>query len=203
MNNQRSSLKGILFILIIISLNSCKKNSIPTNESRVNKNLLVEIQNLSTTSSKRLAFGSLLPIEKLTLMKMQFDYILENVPLKSDQKTLIEKMKSTLTEDLYAEDEGIRAKYRNTIVKAFQEMCLQKFEMSFIITYFGSIINPNLDLEAQRNPPADNGCGCSTNSDYCYWGSHCDRPLGNYCTTTIDGCGFLLDYNCNGSCYQS
>jgi hypothetical protein len=124
-------------------------------------------------------------VEK-TLNKKQIEYILELFPLISSES--------------YSAKKGtVERRQIDASLSFISEKVLDFFQKEEAVQIFTSLGGEESSEVASNS--ANGLCSCSMESDYCnFWhkGSSCSG--GGICEVTIGGCGFLLQYDCDGQC---
>ncbi|QIL41612.1 bacteriocin fulvocin C-related protein [Pedobacter sp. HDW13] len=205
--------KLMLGAIVALFLLSCKKEKRISQED-VDFKLINKVQSLTTPNARKIAFSTLLDNqEKLIAITDQLAFLSEDANLSNEQSMLIRELSSKIPSDFYNVDGKSRDRfmvdYGNAWIKTASRVLGAQYIRDNLVKLV-SINQKSSTLTANSlngDSEGDDGgsetgtkkdCKCSRTSDWC--NSNTEGDCVEAACSSINGCGFLLAYSCDGWC---
>jgi hypothetical protein len=190
-----------LFLALIVAIVGCEK---AIRELEVSGSPKVEaFFSLTSVGDIRTVYSTLDKFERAEVWKIHFSNIIESGKYNDAQNELIEKVRDYITPEVFRE---------NTVnkVSPFEITWYKEASMVFSPSQIKSVVADlkfsftHGKLKTQSKTSGEEGgtekCQCSTASDWCGSSVYCNKCVT---CTQVAGCGFLLQYQCNGNCLST
>lgn len=144
-------------------------------------------------------FSKLSPQEKSNTMKTHLIVQMVEKFLSKKQIEFILELFPLISSESYSAKKGtVERNQTNASLSSVSEKVLDFFQKEEAVRIFTSLGG---EEGFEGTESASGLCSCSNDSDYCnFWHKGATCNGGGICEVTIGGCGFLLQYDCDGQC---
>lgn len=185
----------LLFVVAVATLTSC------SNDESNNIDALKLESVISTTNKnneQRVAYSLLNPDEKFSLWNNQFNELLDENSLNTNQKDLIRELQKNVKVSFFSEEVSDEKEYfKNIFVPNYLVKLQLEFSNESINEIFYSLKPSRITPILINNPGVTKGCDCNQGSLFGGCSGNCEEKT---CKGSSTGCGFLWAWECNGVC---
>ena len=187
--------KLLLLFLPFFLLFACGQleNRIDTS-SPVDTKLVYNILSEPDAQMRKQLYVKLNASEKIYIWKDRIDNFIANSNLNEQQKNHLALLKAKLNSELFNGDENTAKK----LEREWGKTAFEIFDKEEIKGVLGSL-RPLKNQISSNSTVSTSAADCGCNGDSWFDCSACNKS--DPCSKDSDGCGFLLLYSCNQSCY--